>query len=91
MNAIAPRSAVSRLEGVFADQSLSRHREVRQDGAVAQPGDQRIPHWLQDEFRTGRLLPGLTSGVLMGISEFVAHLLSQRLAATTRTLEAVLK
>ena len=58
---------------------------------MAQPSDQRIPRWLHDKFQSGRLLPGLTSGALMGISESVAHLLSRRLAAATRTLEPVLK
>jgi len=29
----------------------------------------KLAHWLQDEFQSARLLPGLTSGVLMGISE----------------------
>ena len=31
----------------------------------------KLAHWLQDEFQSARLLPGLTSGVLIGISEIM--------------------
>ncbi len=31
--------------------------------------DRKLSHWLQDEFQSERLLPGLTSGLLMGITE----------------------
>jgi SulP family sulfate permease len=34
----------------------------------------RFLHWLQDEFRSERLLPGLTSGALMGITEVIIAL-----------------
>jgi SulP family sulfate permease len=33
--------------------------------------DQRFRHWLQDEFQSERLLPGLTWGALMGIKEII--------------------
>jgi SulP family sulfate permease len=33
--------------------------------------DRKPPHWLQDEFRSERLLPNLTSGVLFGVTEVI--------------------
>jgi len=34
----------------------------------------KLPHWLQDEFQSARLLPGLTSGALIGITEVIFSL-----------------
>jgi hypothetical protein len=34
----------------------------------------KLAHWLQDEFGSDRLLPGLTSGLLMGVTEVFAAL-----------------
>jgi SulP family sulfate permease len=35
---------------------------------MTQITDRKLPRWLQDEFQSERLLPGLTSGLLMGIT-----------------------
>jgi SulP family sulfate permease len=45
-----------------------------QENAMAQRTNRRFLHWLQDEFRSERLLPGLTSGLLMGITEAIIAL-----------------
>jgi SulP family sulfate permease len=41
---------------------------------MAQRTNHRFLPWLQDEFRSERLLPGLTAGVLMGITEAIIAL-----------------
>jgi SulP family sulfate permease len=38
---------------------------------VTQTTGPRSPHWLWDEFQSERLLPSLTAGVLMGITEVI--------------------
>jgi SulP family sulfate permease len=38
---------------------------------MSQMTDQKLPHWLRDEFQSERLLPDLTSGVLMGVTEVI--------------------
>jgi SulP family sulfate permease len=42
-----------------------------QEDIMAQRTSRRFLQWVQDEFRSERLLPGLTSGVLMGIIEAI--------------------
>ena len=41
---------------------------------MTQTTDRKLPHWLQDEFQSERLLPGLTSGLLIGITAVVIAL-----------------
>jgi SulP family sulfate permease len=41
---------------------------------MTQMAKQRFSRWLRDEFRSERLLPGLTSGLLMGITEIIVAL-----------------
>ncbi len=41
---------------------------------MIQAAAQRFLHWVQDEFQSTRLLPGLTSGLLMGITEVIVAL-----------------
>jgi SulP family sulfate permease len=36
---------------------------------VLQTATSKVTHWFQDEFQSQRLLPGLTSGLLMGVTE----------------------
>jgi sulfate permease, SulP family len=36
---------------------------------MAQTAGGRLPHWFRDEFQSKRLLPGLTSGLLLGVTE----------------------
>jgi len=45
-----------------------------QEKIMAQRTNRRFLHWLRDEFQSERLLPGLTSGVLMGITEAIIAL-----------------
>jgi SulP family sulfate permease len=41
---------------------------------MIQVATQRFLHWVQDEFQSDRLVPGLTAGVLMGITEVIVAL-----------------
>jgi hypothetical protein len=41
---------------------------------VIQKIGSQFRHWLQDEFRSERLLPGLISGVLIGITKVIVAL-----------------
>jgi len=38
---------------------------------MTQMPDRKLLHWLQDELQSDRLLPGLTSGVLIGVTEVI--------------------
>ncbi len=38
---------------------------------MSQVADQKLPHWLQDGFQSGKPLTALTTGVLIGINEII--------------------
>jgi SulP family sulfate permease len=44
------------------------------EGTMAQTATRKLGLWFQDEFQSKRLLPGLTSGVLMGVTEVMVAL-----------------